>query len=143
MPYPSARHPEEGHGEAGTRLEGRIIDGAYLYILLCADGSYYVGTTVGGLERRLAEHDAGTFDGYTARRRPVKLLFQHFERLEDAAAAERQIKGWRREKKEALIRGDYTSLQELSRRTSRSRTKPRHPEEGHGEAGTRLDGCSD
>jgi putative endonuclease len=91
--------------------------GAYLYILLCADGSYYVGTTVGSLERRLAEHEAGTHNGYTAHRRPVKLVFhQHFERLEDAAAAERQIKGWRREKKEALIRGDYAALPSLARR---------------------------
>src|SRR5204863_7739492 len=70
--------------------------GAYLHILLCADGSYYVGTTIVGLERRLAEHQAGTYDGYTSRRRPVRLVFyQHFERLEDAAAGEQQIKGWR------------------------------------------------
>ena len=73
--------------------------GAHLYILRCADGSYYVGTTAAGLERRLAEHQAGDFDGYTALRRPVELVFhEHFDRLEDAAAAERQVKGWRREK---------------------------------------------
>jgi putative endonuclease len=77
---------------------------AYLYILRCADGSYYVGTTIGTLEQRVAEHQAGTYDGYTALRRPVTLVFQqHFSRLDDAAAAERQVKGWRREKKEALI----------------------------------------
>jgi putative endonuclease len=99
--------------------------GAYLYILLCADGSCYVGTTIGSLERRLAEHEAGTYDGYTARRQPVRLVFsQHFERLEDAAVAERQIKGWRREKKEALIRGDYASLPVLARRGSGKRTDP-------------------
>jgi len=93
--------------------------GAYLYILLCADGGYYVGTTIDSLERRLAEHEAGTFVGYTALRRPVKLVFhQHFARLEDAAAAERQIKGWRREKKEALIGRDYAALPLLSRRGS-------------------------
>jgi predicted GIY-YIG superfamily endonuclease len=52
--------------------------GACLYILRCADGSYYVGTTTAGLERRLAEHHAGDFDGYTALRRPVELVFhQH------------------------------------------------------------------
>src|SRR5215471_2864464 len=91
--------------------------GAYLYILLCADGSYYVGMTIIGLERRLAEHDAGTYDGHTALRRPVTLVFhQYFERLEDAASPERQIKGWRREKKEALIRGDCAALPLLSRR---------------------------
>jgi predicted GIY-YIG superfamily endonuclease len=54
---------------------------------------------------------------------PVKLVFyQHFERLEDAAAAERQIKGWRREKKEALIRRDYALLPLLARRGSSKRT---------------------
>ena len=71
------------------------------------------------LEKRLAEHEAGAFDGYTGRRRPVPLVFhQYFERVEDAVADERQVKGWRREKKEALIRGDLTALPSLSRRSS-------------------------
>jgi putative endonuclease len=95
---------------------------AHLYILRCADGSYYVGTTRDGLETRIAEHDMGTFDGYTARRRPVVLVFhQDFERMEDAVSAERQVKGWRREKKEALIRGDFAALPRLSQRASRRR----------------------
>jgi putative endonuclease len=90
---------------------------AFLYILRCADGHHYVGTTVGSLEMRVAEHQAGTFGGYTAIRRPVVLVFeQHFDRLEDAAAAERQVKGWRRDKKEALIRGDFGMLPFLARR---------------------------
>lgn len=93
------------------------MTGAHLYILRCADGSYYVGTTIVGLERRIAEHQTGAYDGYTARRRPVELVFyQHFERLDDAAAAERQVKGWRRDKKEALIRGDLAALPRLARR---------------------------
>jgi putative endonuclease len=92
---------------------------AYLYILRCTGGSYYVGTTRDSLEKRIAEHDAGTFDGYTARRRPVTLVFhQQFERVEDAISAERQVKGWRREKKEALIRGDFAALPALSRRAA-------------------------
>src|SRR6516162_5823415 len=92
---------------------------AYLYILRCADGSYYVGTTRSGLEVRIAEHETGAFDGYTARRRPLTLVFhQEFERIEDAVAAERQVKGWRREKKEALIRGDFAALPGLSRRAA-------------------------
>lgn len=91
----------------------------YVYILSCADGSYYVGTTRDSLEKRVCQHQVGTFDGYTARRRPVTLVFhQHFERTEDAIFAERQIKGWRREKKEALIRGDYAALPSLARRGS-------------------------
>ncbi|HLY46700.1 MAG TPA: GIY-YIG nuclease family protein [Stellaceae bacterium] len=96
---------------------------ADLYILRCADDSYYVGTTVAGVEKRLAEHQAGAFGGYTALRRPVELVFhQHFERLDDAATAERQVKGWRREKKEALIRGDFAALPLLS---GRGATAPR------------------
>ena len=94
---------------------------AYLYILRCIDGSYYVGTTVGSLEKRVAEHEAGTFGGYTALRRPVELVFQqHFEQLVDAASAERQVKGWRRDKKEALIRGDFAALPSLARRGARA-----------------------
>jgi|SRR5271166_3776263 len=90
---------------------------AYLYILRCADTSYYVGTTRDSLERRIAQHQAGTWDGYTSHRRPVTLVFhQHFQRIEDAISAERQIKGWRREKKEALIRGNYSALPGLARR---------------------------
>ena len=90
----------------------------WLYILLCADGSYYVGTARGDLERRFAEHQSGAFDGYTARRRPVTLAYsQHFQRITDAIEAERQVKGWRREKKEALIKGDFHLLSALSRRS--------------------------
>ena len=67
---------------------------AYVYILRCADGSYYVGSTRTSLEERLAQHDAGSFGGYTARRRPVVLVFQQdFDRVTDAIAAERQLKG--------------------------------------------------
>jgi putative endonuclease len=87
----------------------------FLYILRCRDGSYYVGTTRDSLERRVAEHNAGSFGGYTSSRRPVQLVFhQEFDRILDAIAAERQVKGWRREKKEALIRGDYAALPKLA-----------------------------
>jgi putative endonuclease len=98
---------------------------AYLYILRCADGSYYVGTTRSSLEQRIVEHQAGAFDGYTALRRPVTLLFhQYFERIEAAVAAERQVKGWQREKKEALIRGDFEALSSLSRRAAGLPVRP-------------------
>jgi putative endonuclease len=89
----------------------------YVYMLRCADGSYYVGTTRDSLEMRLAQHNAGTFGGYTAIRRPVTLVFsQDFDRAADAIAMERRLKGWRREKKEALIRGQYELLPDLARR---------------------------
>jgi predicted GIY-YIG superfamily endonuclease len=101
---------------------------AYLYILRCSDGSFYVGTTRDGLERRVAEHQAGAFGGYTSNRRPVALVFhQQFQRIEDAISAERQIKGWRREKKEALIRGDYSALLALARRRSSFETAAAQP----------------
>jgi putative endonuclease len=98
---------------------------AYLYILRCADNSYYVGVTRESLEKRVAEHGAGRFNGYTALGRPVTLVFhQSFERVEDAVTAERQIKGWRRDKKEALIRGDYAALPPLARRGARTGVAP-------------------
>jgi putative endonuclease len=93
------------------------VSGADLYILRCADGSYYVGTARNGLDIRVAEHNSGTFGGYTASRRPVSLVFsQHFERIVDAVAAERQIKGWSRAKKESLIAGDWNRISVLARR---------------------------
>jgi predicted GIY-YIG superfamily endonuclease len=89
----------------------------YLYILRCADGSYYTGTTRTSLDRRIAEHQAGTFDGYTSTRCRVELVFhQEFQRITDAISAERQVKGWRRDKKEALIRGDGALLPALASR---------------------------
>ncbi len=91
--------------------------GAFLYILRCSDASYYVGTTRGKFGKAGFEHQAATFGGYTARRRPVVLVFhQEFERIEDAIAAERHVKGWRREKKDALIRGDFAALPDLAKR---------------------------
>lgn len=97
------------------------MSGAYMYILLCSDGSYYTGTARFGLEQRVAEHNAGTYDGYTAKRRPVTLAFsQWFEQVTDAIAAERPVKGWSRAKKEALIRGDFDWLRELSKRRKKS-----------------------
>jgi predicted GIY-YIG superfamily endonuclease len=82
-----------------------------------------VGTTRAGLETRVTEHHQGVVAGYTSRRRPIELVFsQEFQRIEDAIAAERQLKGWRREKKEALINGDLALLPILARRGARSVT---------------------
>ena len=93
---------------------------AFVYILRCSDGLYYVGSTRATLERRVNEHNAGTYGGFTKSRRPVVLVFhQEFDRITDAVAAERQIKGWSRAKKEALIRGDFRALPALSRGKAR------------------------
>jgi putative endonuclease len=96
-----------------------MAEGAWLYILRCSDGSYYVGTTRTSLEIRIAQHNDGTFQGYTSSRRPVELIFsQWFDQITDAIENERKLKGWSRAKKEALIRGDFASLQQLAKRKS-------------------------
>ena len=88
-----------------------------VYMLRCADGSYYVGSTKQGIEARVWEHNNLPVDGYTARRRPVELVFaEDYDRIADAVARERQIKGWSRRKKEALIALTYENLPALSRR---------------------------
>ncbi len=96
-----------------------MTDGAWLYIIKCSDGSYYVGTARGSLESRVAQHNAGTFRGYTASRRPMELIFsQWFDRITDAIENERKVKKWSRAKEEAFIRGDFESLQQLAKRKS-------------------------
>ena len=95
----------------------------YVYILRCADGSYYTGLTE-DLEVRLAQHQMGELPGYTQNRRPVQLVFSdEFSSMDDAIGRERQIKGWSRLKKEALIAGDWALLSDLSR--SRKDKNPR------------------
>ena len=82
----------------------------YVYILQCADGRYYTGHT-DDMERRLAAHQTGTYSGYTYVRLPVKLVFVEDCASRDAAfKKERQIKGWSRAKKEALISGNWNRL---------------------------------
>ncbi len=91
----------------------------WLYILRCRDGTFYTGTTRRSLEARVGEHNAGHYDGFTAKRRPVRLAFaQEFNDPRDAIAAERQIKGWSRAKKAALIAGQFDLLVTLAQRRS-------------------------
>jgi putative endonuclease len=94
------------------------MDGASIYILRCADGSYYTGLTRRPVESRVSEH-AQRLDPecYTATRLPVTLLYsEHYRRIDEAIAAERRIKGWSRAKKEAYMRGDFASLSLLAKR---------------------------
>ena len=98
---------------------------AFVYVLRCADGSYYVGSARGDLDRRIGQHQSGELGGYTATRRPVELVWaDDFHRIVDAIAVERQIKGWSRAKKEALIRRDYDRLPALSKRRASFETRP-------------------
>ena len=88
----------------------------WAYMLRCADGGYYLGHT-DDLEARVAAHQSGLLEGYTRKRRPVTLVWsQEFAERDEAFRAERQIKGWSRAKKEALIRGDWDGLQVLARK---------------------------
>ena len=94
----------------------------WAYLLRCADGSYYVGHT-DNIDRRLSEHQLGYFPGYTHKRRPGTLVWsEYFLNRDDAKASERQIKGWSRAKKEALIARDYARISELAR-NSRARSE--------------------
>ncbi|MDH5666875.1 MAG: GIY-YIG nuclease family protein [Nitrospira sp.] len=87
----------------------------WVYILRCADGSYYTGHTE-NLEKRVAEHQTGHVAGYTATRLPVTLLFsEEFPSREEALASERRIKGWSRKKKEAMMRGDWVEVSRLAK----------------------------
>lgn len=89
----------------------------HAYMLRCSDGSYYLGQT-DMLERRMAQHEAGEIEGYTQTRRPVELVWsQELASRDEAIAAEQQIKGWSRNKKEALIAGDCAAISALARKS--------------------------
>jgi len=91
------------------------MSSGWMYILQCADGSYYTGSTT-NLELRLAQHQAGEGANHTKKRLPVKLVYyEYFDRIQDAFYREKQVQGWSRKKKEALIKGDYELLKRLSR----------------------------
>jgi putative endonuclease len=92
--------------------------GVYIYMLHCADGSYYVGSATGDdLSTRVDQHNAGLHKGYTFSRRPVVLVWsEYFDGITGGIAVERQLKGWSRAKKEALLRSDWAKVSELSRR---------------------------
>ena len=86
-----------------------------VYLVRCSDGSYYAGHT-DNLEARLAAHQRGEISGYTASRRPVTLVFtEQFPSRQEAFERERQIKGWSRAKKEALIERDWARLVAITR----------------------------
>ena len=87
----------------------------YMYILECADGSYYTGST-NNLELRLMQHQNGEGANHTKKRLPVKLIYyEEFQRIDEAFYREKQVQGWSRRKKEALIKGEYKKLPFLSK----------------------------
>lgn len=91
----------------------------FVYMLLCADGSYYIGITK-DVERRFAQHQSGWDPkAYTHERRPVQLVYcTDFQRIEQAIAWEKQIKRWSRTKKAALAGGDWDRVKHFASRPS-------------------------
>ena len=92
-----------------------------VYIVNCKDDSYYTGVT-NNVERRIVEHNSGLDKkSYTYSRRPVKLVYsQEFSDPNEAIRFEKQVKGWSRAKKEALIEGNFEKLVRLSNRKNNS-----------------------
>ena len=94
----------------------------FVYILKCADGTYYTGIT-NDIARRLSEHQSGSNpSAYTFSRRPVKLVWgEEVSSYGDALKHERQIKKWSQAKKEALIRGDFETIHKIVLEERKSR----------------------
>ena len=88
----------------------------YCYILECTDGSYYTGSTK-DISRRLEEHQNGLGANYTSKRLPVILIYyEEYDRIDQAFNREKQIQGWSRKKKEALINSEFDKLPELAKK---------------------------
>jgi putative endonuclease len=86
----------------------------YMYILECNDGSFYVGSTK-QIQLRINQHEAGEGADYTKNRLPIKLVYyEEFTRIDWAFNREKQIQGWNRNKKIALIKGESNLLPELA-----------------------------
>ena len=93
---------------SGAHLKG------FVYILKCNNGQYYTGST-SNLERRLEQHKNGEGARFTKQHLPVELVYvEEFSRIDEAFYREKQIQGWSRKKKEALINSDFEELHKLS-----------------------------
>ncbi len=97
-----------------TIVKTKLDMNGYMYILECSDGSYYTGSTK-NIERRLKQYQNGKGANHTKKRLPVKLLYyEHYNRIDTAFYREKQVQGWTRAKKEALMRGELETLPGLS-----------------------------
>ena len=97
-----------------SRSHIRIVMKGYTYILECSDGSYYTGSTV-DLDKRMVQHQEGNGANHTKKRLPVKLIYvEEYDSIAKAFYREKQIQGWNRAKKEALIEGEFGDLSGLA-----------------------------
>jgi putative endonuclease len=95
-----------------------------MYLLRCADSSYYAGSTR-SLDKRVWEHNAGLGAEYTRHRLPVELVYaEEYERIDDAFGREKQVQGWSRRKRELLIAGEYGELPNASKKVWRRPALP-------------------
>jgi putative endonuclease len=102
----------------------------WVYMLHCRGGTFYIGHT-DDLDRRIAQHESGAMTGFTSDRLPVKLVWsQELTTRHEAKDAERQLKGWSRAKKIALIRGDWKRISELAKGKSGPSTSSGRSESG-------------
>ncbi|HPI30058.1 MAG TPA: GIY-YIG nuclease family protein [Bacteroidales bacterium] len=86
----------------------------YMYILLCSNGKYYTGSTK-DLEKRWQEHLSGNGANFTKKYPPVKLVYyEEYDRIDKAFFREKQVQGWSRKKKEALINGENKKLHDFA-----------------------------
>jgi len=95
----------------------------FTYILECSDGSYYTGSTI-DLDLRLNQHQNGQGANHTKKRLPIKLIYvEEFTNIQEAFYREKQIQGWNRKKKEALIKSNFNALKTLSECQNKSHFK--------------------
>ncbi|MDA0988719.1 MAG: GIY-YIG nuclease family protein [Chloroflexi bacterium] len=115
----------------------------YVYILRCADGRYYTGYT-DDMERRLTAHKMRTYSGYTSVKLPVELVFvEDCGTRDEAFRKERQIKGWTRAKKEALIAGDWNELPILAHAKNNHQETLRQAQGERVVRPQKVSGCTD
>ena len=110
-----AERSRSGSQERVPKRHNQLMKSYYVYILKCSDNSYYTGVT-NDMDRRLLEHEKGiAADSYTSTRRPVELVFaERFNDIWQAVAFEKQVKGWSRKKKEAIIKDNWDALPKLA-----------------------------
>ena len=91
----------------------------FMYILRCSDGTFYTGSTW-HLLQRIDEHNAGEGANYTSRRLPVELVYyEEYDRIDEAFCREKQVQGWSRKKKQALMKGRVDELPGLAKKVWR------------------------
>ena len=114
----------------------------YVYILRCANGNYYTGSTT-DLEKRIWQHQNGEGANFTKAHLPIELVYvEEFPRIDEAFCREKQIQGWSRKKKEALINGDFDELQKLAKSKSASTASTSSATEGSATEGSATEGSA-